>query len=323
MGEASKRSGPRWQHAIAPALLVTTMVIVGTATGHVDAIFPELGAISMGSWCLRLESWRRHRWHLFWFPSAAAVLGVGLVRWTGWSRAPEEALVGTSTVLALWAMGSPAIPALSAGLLPVVLRISTWLYPLVVIASTALVAGVPVLCTPRSTRRRLAARRSANHRPEQQWSLELSLELLVIFWIELGIAHGSGMPLLALPPLFVAAHGELSRRIREQPSLGEVLRRGGRNVVLLSLAAGIGVSARVALGDRAGGALVAFLLVAALVIWRQIRLEPMLPLALIPALLPASHLVVFLWAVPTEAAILALLVSLVPRSVPRPLLAQR
>jgi len=60
------------------------------------------------------------------------------------------------------------------------------------------------------------------------------------------------------------------------------------------------------------GALVAFLLVAAFVVWRRIRLEPMLPLTLLPALLPAGHLVVYVWAVPVEAGLLGLLVSLVP-----------
>jgi len=304
--------GSRWQHLIAPTFLVATMVIVSGATRHVDAIFPELGAISVGSWCLRLKAWRRHRWHLFWFPSAAAALGVSVVRWSGWPRAPEEALVATLTVLALMAMDSPAVPAVSAGLLPVVLGVSTWLYPLTVVASTALVAGIPVLVARAAARRHLAARRSTEESSEQHWPLQISVWFLVILWIELGVADASGVPLLALPPLFVAAYGQLRRRLRERSTRGEALSRGSRNVVILTAAAGLGVSARIVLPGRFSGALVAFLLVAAFVVWRKIKLEPMLPLALIPALLPAGHLVVYVWAVPVEAGLLGLLVSLVP-----------
>jgi len=301
-----------WRRLIAPGALVTAMVLAAGASGHPDAVFPELGAISVGSWCLRRPAWRRHRWQLFWYPSATALLGVGVERWSGWSRAPAELVVGTLSVLVLAALDSPAVPALSAGLLPIVLGVTSLLYPLTVLVSTAVVAGLPLLATPAGIRRRRRARRRAVPATRQHWPRPVVVWFLLVFWAEVAVAAASGVPLLALPPIFVAAHGLLAARVRGAAARCADARRAAVATVELGLAAGVAVAARGLLEQRFVAAVVAFVLVAAFVVWRRISLEPMLPLALLPALLPASHLLTYLWAVPAEASLLGLLVVAAP-----------
>lgn len=314
------RPVPRWRDLLAPLAVVVAMVTACGAAGHVDAIFPELAALAVGAWCFRLPAWQRHPWQLFFLPSAIATMGIAIQRWSGWSRAPEEAVIGTVAVLALAAIDSAVAPALSAGLLPVVLGISSWLYPLTVVLSTALVAGL-VMWKNRSARRsRPPALPDRQDEPRcsdgattrQYWPWPMAGWFLLAVWAAITLSAVTGVPLLALPPLFVAAFDQVRIRVLERRPWWRSIERAARDVVLLEIAAALAVGARVGLGGPTEGAVVGFVVVAALALWWRVELLPLFPVAILPALLPSAQLGVYLWAVPAEAALLGLLVSLLP-----------
>lgn len=317
---AGPRHVPRSLDLLAPIAVTGVMVAVAGTTGHVDAVFPELAALTFGAWCFRLPAWHRSPWQLFWLPSAMATVGVSIQRWSGWSRGPEEAAIGTFAVLALAALDSPVVPALSAGLLPVVLGVSSWLYPLTVALSTALVAGVvmwqhrPATPSrpPAIRRRRHVARHPGVTRARQHWPWQMTGWFLLVLWAAVTVAAVTGIPLLALPPLFVAAYDQIRNRADERRSWRRSVERALRDVLLLGIAAGVAVGARVGLGNRVEGAVAAIVVVAAFAVWRRIELLPLFPIAILPALLPANQLSTYLWTVPAEAALLGLLAVLVP-----------
>lgn len=315
-----QRPAPRWHDLPAPLAVVVVMVTVSGATGHADAIFPESAALAVGAWCFRLPAWQRHPWQLFFLPSMTATMGVVVMRWSGWSRGPEEAVIATVAVLGLAAMDSPVAPALSAGLLPVVLGISSWLYVLTVVLSTALVAGV-VMWRSRTARRsqppahpddQVVADRAGGRGPRQHWPWPMTGWFLVVVWSGIALAAVTGVPLLALPPLFVAGFDQVRMRVREHRSWRRSMGRAARDVLLLEIAAALAVGAQVALGSPTAGAVVGLVVVAALAVWWQVELLPLFPVAVLPALLPGDRLGVYLWAVPAEAALLGVLVSVVP-----------
>jgi len=289
------------------------MVVAGSTTGQLGAIFPELGAISIGLWCFRIPTWQHHHWHLFWFPSAAAMAGVALRRWSGWSRGPEEMVIGTVVVVVLAAFDSPAAPALSAGMLPVVLGVSSLLYPLTVVLSTALVVGVSALVSRPADREHHDDAHRARTTTRRTWLWPMAGWYLVIVWIVVGVAAVTKVPLLAVPPLFVAAFDQLGSRVRGRTGRQRALASAVRQMVLVETAAALAVGAGVACGSRVDGALFALVVMAVFAVWQRIELMPLFPLCILPVLLPAGQLGTYLWAVPAEAALVGLLVVMVPR----------
>jgi hypothetical protein len=258
---------------VAVLAVVVGMLVVRSASHTPAVLVPEAAAVTGGMLVWRLPLFTNRPLQLVGTIVLAAFAGVEVARYlepTLPGHASALAIVATfvGLLLLLAVLTSPAIPAISAGLLPVYLHITS---PWYVVAVAAAMAPAAILTarTVGAPRRRLSGADAL--RIGATTSMLLVAATLVNSFA-------------ALPPLFVAA-AETALAPRE-PRWPEVPARAG------TLVSGFAVA--VVLRSALPAPLVGTLAVAvalAIATWLGVRLPPALAYALVPLLFPPTEMV--------------------------------
>jgi hypothetical protein len=122
----------------AVAFLATTTFIV-ESFGAVYLLFPELAALAYGVFARPSGAWARSPFMLVATPSLTAIIGTLATRHFAYGL-PSLALTIAGGVVVLRLLGSPIVPALSAGVLPLTLGVSSWWYPPTVFLNASILA---------------------------------------------------------------------------------------------------------------------------------------------------------------------------------------
>lgn len=260
---------------VAVLAVVVGMLVVRSASHTPAVLVPEAAAVTGGMLVWRLPLFTNRPLQLVGTIVLAAFAGVEVARYlepTLPGHASALAIVATfvGLLLLLAVLTSPAIPAISAGLLPVYLHITSPWY-VVAVAVAMAPAAILTARTVGAPRRRLRLSGADALRIGATTSMLLVAATLVNSFA-------------ALPPLFVAA-AETALAPRE-PRWPEVPARAG------TLVSGFAVA--VVLRSALPAPLVGTLAVAvalAIATWLGVRLPPALAYALVPLLFPPTEMV--------------------------------
>lgn len=270
------KKGP-WYHGSMLNKLVSVLsailVMVVVAWHWHSAMFPEFAALSTGFILVRPKAWMQRTWDFALWPTIGAALALGIHHWLS-SYALTAAIVFPVMLMALTVTNSPAIPALSVGLLVSILKVDSISYLIsVLIFSTGLVF--------------FAARPSPKHPPMgvfrlkslTSWPLSIYGATMTAWIVGAFALH---KPFLATPPLFVAAYDQL---INPRPYRDTL-----RDSLFLALSAGIGAGVRVLMPLPIIPDMIALTMVLTLLIRTGRLLLPVLPLAILPSLMLGHQL---------------------------------
>ncbi len=194
-------------NATTPLLLIALMLAAGAVLGRPSIVFPEYGALVVGSLVHRLPLWRARVADIVVMPSLAAVAAVSLnaTSLPMWCK-ETSMLVGVMVVLRL--SRSAMVPTLSAGLLPLLLGFRGPTFPWAVLVTCTVLAAVVHLDKRRSTPRGLAPARITV--PVPGAGLLVVFAVLALVWLV--FADTAHAPLLAAPPVIVAGFEVLKAR---------------------------------------------------------------------------------------------------------------
>lgn len=271
--------------------ILTTLFLVSLMMGAFvvwrSTLFPELSALSAGFSIFPHPRWQRRRWDFVFWPTFAVAVALA----TGALGA--DRLLSAEVVLAVVLTGlvvfhSPAIPALSAGLLVPVLHMASTTYLLaVLIFSLLLLLIVRFWSSPES------------HLLDSEVALRTSWSVvayggLAALWV--AIAFGIHQPFLAIPPLFVASY---EQAVRPKGYHDTLMRIG-----LLVLGATIGAGLQLVSPWVVVPEMVAVSVVIGMLRWLHLPFLPMLPLTLLPAVIAKSALPHYVIAVGVASGVL-------------------
>lgn len=134
-GELIKSRSLWFWPAVATATYIALMTALARASGISYLLFPELGALASVVFADPFSSWARSPRLLALTPVLTAVPGVLITRLLPYG-ATALVLDLAICLLVIWALRSPVIPAISAGVLPLVLGTTSWFYPLAILVGT-------------------------------------------------------------------------------------------------------------------------------------------------------------------------------------------
>lgn len=250
------------------ALSAILMMVVVAWHWH-SAMFPEFAALSTGVLLVQPRAWMQRAWDFALWPTIGAALALGIHHWLA-SYALTAAIVFPVMLVGLTVTNSPAIPALSVGLLVSILKIDSVIYLISVgIFSTGL-----VFFAPRHPAKRTPIGAAFQLKSLASWPW-LIYGATMTAWIASALALHK--PFLATPPLFVAAYDQL---INPQP-----YRNALRDSLLLALSAGLGAGVQELIPLPIVPEMIALTMALALLIRTGRFLLPVLPLTILPSLM--------------------------------------
>lgn len=129
------------------AAIILVVFMYGWAewTNMKEIIFPEIAALTIGTWVFTKPDWNRSYFLLWFSPTIAAIIVVGLQNLTSMNI---NLLILTSyflTVTMLYLLKSQVTPSIAAAILPILLRIDSWYYVISVCFFTGTIAIVKKL----------------------------------------------------------------------------------------------------------------------------------------------------------------------------------
>ena len=277
-------------------LFVAAMSSCAVLLNEPEIFFPEAAALCIGAWVAPRQPWRVTRIQMVVLMTASAVGGVAIVRWLDLPLTVQTAFGLAYTAALLTLSGSTLIPLVSACILPIFLRTESWVYPLSVCLLTVCIAGIQLLLT------RFGLRTDATPGPVpalktrvRHWGLTmLAMFLFCLLPTWLGRVYFCAPPLLVTFAELLFPHSPL----RQKPLRVWCLCTGaaciGLGVRLLNLR--LGVPAVVC-------AVLSALLV--LILFRSVKqmLPPAAAAALLPILLPAEGILLYVPLLAAGAAV--------------------
>ncbi|MDD4817513.1 MAG: hypothetical protein PHI85_06050 [Victivallaceae bacterium] len=292
------RAAKSWPLGVMAAmLLIAAMTAAAERFGRHELFFPELLAMAMGCLWMEARPWRTNRVLMVLSLVAGGWLGYALSL-TTWPGTAGKIIIGYA-ICGVWLAGFRinVTPMLSACLLPLLIGGATWLYPLAITVEMTALAGCEQLFE------RYGLRRKTGFIPVEgsfclrlcRWGLLTAMLALLLYPARLigGFA--------AAPPLIVgfSAFADLDRPARRHLPLG---------IFFCAAAAALGVGGR-RLGlyfDLPAPLTVALLTAALALLCRGASyfLPPCAAAMLLAFLIPESGLTVYLWQLPSGAALL-------------------
>lgn len=280
-------------------LLILAMFAVAEYTRQREIIFPEIAALALGAWVMKMSPWKSSIFDFWLSPTLAALTGTLIVRF--FPYAPFFMLTGAFclVILQLKLFRSNVLPSISAAVLAVITRSESWCYPLSVCVLTGIIAlGRYVL--DRSDSRKYNGGLLMEPIPNTAegngalsgW-LQLSKLLAGVAFVS-AIAVGSDNLFMVAPPLLVA-FVELSK-----PG-GTLLDRAGKILGLLVFAALNGVLWLALINTVLHWPLWIFAGLSTATVFLafhalQLPFPPAVAIALLPAILPQGSL----WSYPLQ-----------------------
>lgn len=259
-------------------LFLISLMLLAYGRWH-TALFPELSALASGLLIFEIPQWQRRRWDFVLWPTVAVAVAIA-THDVGGNFLISAVAVLVVVLLALRISWSPAIPALSAGLLSVVLHVYSGIYLLSVLVFTVLLvlalSYAPGFIGVSWTRRDLPPP------PKTPPLLRrvVAFGALAVLWLVLVFAVHH--PLLATPPLFVAAY--------EQATQSHPYSQTLQHIGLLILGAMLGAGLNMLVPGDIWPSMLAVVLAIGILIGIQMPFVPMLPLTLLPVIIPANSL---------------------------------
>lgn len=122
-------------------LLVTLMYAVADISSVKEIIFPEIAALSIGTWYIKNSAWTENIINIWLSPTLAALTGVVMGHFL---RYPQAILIISAFIVVgfqLYILRSNVLPSISAAILPIVLNVQTLYYPLSVCIFTGIIAA--------------------------------------------------------------------------------------------------------------------------------------------------------------------------------------
>ncbi|KRH79102.1 HPP family protein [Ferrovum sp. JA12] len=116
-------------------------------TGISVIVFPELGAIAYGVLSKPQGSWAKQPVLLVLTPTLAALIGVIIERYWGYSPLSVSLSIALA-LLVIVLLRSPIVPALAAGYLPVILGEDSFAYPIAVCVTISLLVLILIVLRP-------------------------------------------------------------------------------------------------------------------------------------------------------------------------------
>lgn len=120
----------RVERCIFGILMAFVMVFVAEESGQSEIIFPEICALTIGSWISEQQPWATDKRRIFILMSLAALFGVLTVRYVHLAMIFQVCLCFAFTGFILTLFKTNFIPIISACILPVYLRTESWVYPI-------------------------------------------------------------------------------------------------------------------------------------------------------------------------------------------------
>lgn len=275
-------------------LLVIMMFLIVGYTNEKELIFPEISALAVGAWVMKLPLWGTTVFRLWLSPSLAALTGVLILKMFPYS--PFLMITGAFVlvVVQLKLARSCVLPSISAAILPIITHADSWLYPLSVGVLTGTIAVGRALII------HMSPKEPSSNVPEIS-SLELSGGLFYWGKVFLGliiimtIALQFNVLYMVAPPLIVTFI-ELSN-----PN-GRLRQRLGKILTVIAFAALWGVLSLYYLHYlvhwpmwvSSGLALVGLFVVFFIL---KLPFPPAAAICLLPTLLPVDRLWVYPWQV--------------------------
>ncbi|NLC70134.1 MAG: hypothetical protein GX751_02110 [Desulfuromonadaceae bacterium] len=287
--------------------LVVLMTWIAEYLGESEIIFPEILALAVGGWVAEKRPWKTTRFNLWLAPTAAALFGVILMRYT---RLPAWTMVTVSfafVALLLTATRSTLMPSISAAILPILIGTTSWIYPISVCLLTAAIALNSPL--PERFFRQVAPALPRNPPESAALGRELLFwgKLLIAVTLVTFLALKYNVLFLVAPPLIVT-FVEFSHE-------GSPLRKYPVKVfLLLGLAAWAGMLCHSILSLHLGWPLwisSAFITTFLFICYESMEMlfPPAAAISLLPTILPTAQLPHYPWQV-MAGTVLLLLTSL-------------
>ncbi len=110
-------------------LMALIMVFAAEFSGEQEIIFPEICALTIGSWISEQQPWAVNKRRIFFLMSFAALFGVLVVRYVNIPLIFQVCLCFAFTGFILTLFKTNFIPIISACILPVYLGTKSWVYP--------------------------------------------------------------------------------------------------------------------------------------------------------------------------------------------------
>jgi hypothetical protein len=122
-------------------LFILAMMAVAGYASQKEFIFPEAGALALGTWVMEKSPWEGGNVNIWLSPTLAAFTGIIIIRFLAASCYLMIAGAFVLVALQLSLMRSSVMPSFSAAILPIFLNCNSWYYPLGVCTLTGIVAA--------------------------------------------------------------------------------------------------------------------------------------------------------------------------------------
>lgn len=111
-------------------VMAFVMVFIAEESGQNEIIFPEICALTIGSWISEQQPWRTNKRRIFILTSLAGLFGVLTVRYIDIPIFFQVCLCFAFTGFILTLFKTNFIPIISACILPVYMHTKSWVYPI-------------------------------------------------------------------------------------------------------------------------------------------------------------------------------------------------
>ena len=180
--------------------MAVLMVAVAEYTNEKEIIFPEMVALTIGSWIVNKQVWRIHRWQIILLMTLGAVTGLCIVRYSPLPQLFNLCLAFIFAGACLLISRTTLIPLISACMLPVLLHTESWVYPGAVFLMSATIVVIQKLMEKQGWRQKITISSAEKTRKKDisRWGLSL-----IFVFIITSVAVWTGYQFLIIPPLIV------------------------------------------------------------------------------------------------------------------------
>lgn len=180
--------------------IIVLMVAVAEYTDEKEIIFPEMVALTIGSWIVNKQVWRIRRRQIILLMTLGAVTGLCIVRYSPLPQLFNLCLAFTFAGACLLISRTTLIPLISACMLPVLLQTESWVYPAAVFLMSVTLVVIQKWMEKQGWRQKIII--TAPEKPRKKDINRWGLSLIFVF-IVTSLAVWTGFQFLIIPPLIV------------------------------------------------------------------------------------------------------------------------